>query len=347
MTGLPKNEVELGTPAGERADEEVAGHLAAIVDCSDDAILSKDLHGRITSWNKGAERLFGYASAEAVGKPITLLIPPDRRDEEPAILERISRGERVDHYETARQRKDGSLVEVSLTASPVRNAKGQIVEVSKIARDITGRKRREAQLATLAREAEHRAKNVLSVVQACVQLSHADTPEELKRVIAGRVRALASVISLFAETRWAGAELRTLVTEELSPYCLHGAALRRLDGPKLILEPNAAQAIAITLHELATNAAKYGALLVSDGHVDVEWSRAEADQIALRWTETGGPSVQPPVREGFGTQLMNAMIRRQLEGEIDFDWRVRGLVCEITFSHRGPQQRQRESPSAG
>ena len=114
-----------------------------------------------------------------------------------------------------------------------------------------------------------------------------------------------------------------------------------------MLEPNAAQAIAITLHELATNAAKYGALLVSDGHVDVEWSRTEADQIALRWTETGGPSVAPPVREGFGTQLMNAMIRRQLEGEIGFDWRVEGLACEITFSHRGPQLRQRESPSAG
>jgi PAS domain S-box-containing protein len=347
MTGLPKYEVEFGALASEPADGEVADYLAAIVDCSDDAILSKDLHGRITSWNKGAERLFGYASAEAVGKPITLLLPPDRRDEEPAILERISRGERVDHYETARQRKDGSLVEVSLTASPVRNAKGQIVGVSKIARDITGRKRKEAQLATLAREAEHRAKNVLSVVQACVQLSQADTPEELKRVIAGRVQALASVVSLFAETRWAGAELRTLVAEELSPYCLHGAALRRLDGPKLMLEPNAAQAIAITLHELATNAAKYGALLVSDGHVDVEWSRTEADQIALRWTETGGPSVAPPVREGFGTQLMNAMIRRQLEGEIGFDWRVEGLACEITFSHRGRPLRQRESPSAG
>ena len=239
MTELPKSRVGPGPLAREHADEDgaVADYLAAIVDCSDDAILSKDLHGRITSWNKGAERLFGYASTEAVGKPITLLIPPDRLHEEPAIVERIARGERIDHYETARQRKDGSLVEISLTASPVRNGKGQIVGISKIARDITGRKRREAQLATLAREAEHRAKDVLSVVQACVQLSRADTPEELKRVIAGRVQALASLVSLFAETRWAGAELRTLVTEELSPYCLHGAALRRLDGPKLMLEP--------------------------------------------------------------------------------------------------------------
>jgi PAS domain S-box-containing protein len=338
MSGLPKNEVELEMLVRERADE-VADHLASIIDSSDDAIVSKDLHGRITSWNKGAERLFGYASAEAVGKPITIVIPPDRLDEEPAILARISRGERVDHYETVRQRKDGSLVEISLTASPVKNAKGQIVGVSKISRDITRRKRKEAQLALLAREAEHRVKNVLLVMQACVQLSQADTPEELKRVIAGRIRALASVISLFAETRWAGAELRTLVTEELAPYCPHAAALRLVDGPKLMLEPNTAQAVAMTLHELATNAAKYGALLVSDGRVDVEWSRTEGDQIAIRWIETGGPRVQAPTREGFGTKLMHAMIRGQLNGEISFDWRAAGLACEITFSHRGPQQR--------
>jgi PAS domain S-box-containing protein len=338
MTGLPKSEVGLETLVRERADE-VASYLAAIVDSSDDAILSKDLFGRITSWNKGAERLFGYSSAEAVGKPIMMLIPAERQDEEPAILERISRGERVDHCETVRRHKDGCLVEISLSASPVRNARGEIVGVSKIARDITRRKRREAQLATLAREAEHRAKNVLSVVQACVELSRADTPEELKAVIAGRVQALASVVSLFAETRWAGAELRSLVTEELSPYCLHGTALRRLDGPKLMLEPNTAQAVAMTLHELATNAAKYGALLVSNGHVDVEWSRTEHEQIVLRWTETGGPRVQPPTREGFGTQLMDAMIRRQLEGEISFDWRATGLACEITFLHHGPQPR--------
>ena len=176
-------------------------------------------------------------------------------------------------------------------------------------------------------------------MQACVQLSQADTPQELKRVIAGRIRALASVISLFAETRWAGAELRTLIAEELSPYCPHGAALRLADGPKLMLEPNKAQAVAMTLHELATNAAKYGALLVSDGHVDVEWSRTEGDQIALRWIETGGPRVQAPTREGFGTKLMDAMIRGQLNGEISFDWRAGGLACEITFSHRGPPQR--------
>ena len=115
--------------------------LASIVESSDDAIVSKDLNGVITSWNRGAERLFGYTADEIVGKPVTILIPADRHDEEPEILGRIRRGERIDHYETVRRRKDGSLVDISLTVSPVKDAFGRIVGASKIARDITERKR--------------------------------------------------------------------------------------------------------------------------------------------------------------------------------------------------------------
>jgi PAS domain S-box-containing protein len=330
MSELPQNEFELEMLVRRRADE-AAQYLAAIVDSSDDAILSVDLRGIITSWNKAAEQLLQYSSAETVGRPIAMLIPPDRQYDEPAILERVSRGERVEHYETLRRRKDGSLIEISLTVSPIRNAEDRIIGASKIARDITNRKRKEAQLATLAREAEHRAKNVLSTVQACVQLSRADTPEQLKLVIDGRIRALASVISLFAKTRWAGADLRTLIAEELCPYCLQGAALARLDGPDLMLEPSTAQAMAMTLHELATNAAKYGALSTDNGRVEVAWSKTN-DQLTLRWAETGGPRVRPPTREGFGTRLMQTMVRGQLKGKISFDWRPQGLACEINFS---------------
>ncbi len=309
--------------------DEIAQYLAAIVQSSDDAIISKDLHGTITSWNQSAERLFGYTFAEAVGKPITMLIPHDRQGEERAILERINRGERTDHYETVRQRKDGSQIEISLTVSPVRNAQGEIIGASKIARDITERKRREAQLLILAREAEHRAKNMLSIVLATVQLSHADSAHELKRAIEGRIQALSNVAELFAESRWKGADLHTLVTQELSPFCQQGLTPCRVEGPSLMLEPNTAQAIAMTLHELATNAAKYGALSVPDGHLHVEWLLIENNQVVLRWAETGGPHVEPPTREGFGTQLMKAMIGSQLQGRMTFDWRAEGLACEI------------------
>jgi PAS domain S-box-containing protein len=161
--------------------EAVAQRLALIVESSDDAIISKDLNSIITSWNKGAERLFGYMADEVIGKPITILIPPERQDEEPAILAQIRRGQRVEPYETVRVRKHGSLIDISLTVSPVRNAQGEIIGASKIARDIAERKRAEKQIALLAREAEHRAKNVLATVQATVHLSHADTLNGLKR----------------------------------------------------------------------------------------------------------------------------------------------------------------------
>jgi PAS domain S-box-containing protein len=328
MTRLPENEFELEALVRERTDE-ITQYLAAIVDSSDDAIISKDLQGTITSWNKGAERLFGHTFAEAVGKPITMLIPVERQGDEAAILERINRGERIEHYETVRQRNDGTRIEISLTVSPVRNAKGEIIGASKIARDITERKRREAQLLFLAHEAEHRAKNMLSIVLATVQLSQADTAHELKRGIEGRIQALANVAELFAESRWKGADLHTLVTQELSPFCQQGLMPCRVEGPNLMLEPKTAQAIAMTLHELATNAAKYGALSAPAGHLHVEWPPPENNQVVLRWTETGGPPVEPPAREGFGTQLMKAMIGGQLRGTISFDWRAEGLACEI------------------
>ncbi len=137
--------------------------LASIVAFGDDAIVSKNLDGIITSWNRGAERMFGYLAEEIIGKPITILIPPERHLEEDVILERIRRGDRVDHYETIRRGKDGNLIDVSLTISPVRDANGTVVGASKIARDITERKRSEAQISILAREAEHRATNLLAM----------------------------------------------------------------------------------------------------------------------------------------------------------------------------------------
>jgi PAS domain S-box-containing protein len=304
--------------------------LASIVESSDDAIVSKDLNGVITSWNLGAERIFGYAAEEVVGKPITIIIPPERHGEEVTILERLRRGERVDHFETVRLRKDGTEVDVSLTISPIANAEGRIVGASKIARDIGERKLHEARIAVLAREAEHRAKNIFATVLASVHLTRADTPEALKQTIEGRIQALANVHRLFVESRWTGADLRSLAEAELAAYSQdrHGRAL--IGGPRLLVQPDRAQAIAVVLHELATNAAKYGSLSVPDGNVAVGWSRAEDGGIVLRWTESGGPPVAPPTGSGFGTRVMDGMVRGQ-QGEIRFDWRPEGLACEITL----------------
>jgi PAS domain S-box-containing protein len=311
-------------------DEQRLRSLAAIVESSDDAIVSKDLDGLITSWNKGAERVFGYSAEEAIGQPITIVIPRDRQDEEPTILTRIRRGERIEHFETIRQRKNGSLIVVSLSVSPVKDAEGKIVGASKIARDITEQKRSLEQIATLAREAEHRSKNLLSTVQATVMLSQSDTPEGLKRVIDGRIRALSNVHSLFVQTRWIGADLSTIAAQELAPYSANSPTRVRIDGPQVLLAPDAAQAVAVTLHELATNAAKYGALSAANGRVDLKWSREADGGLHLLWKETDGPRVEEPTRKGFGGRVIEQMIAGR-SGKACFDWRVEGLVCEITL----------------
>jgi PAS domain S-box-containing protein len=325
---VERNEAE----AALRASRDQFRWLASIVESSDDAIVSKNLNGIITSWNKGAERIFGYLAEEVIGKPITILIPPERDHEEGVILGRIRRGDRIDHFETIRRRKDGNLIDVSLTVSPVKDANGKIVGASVIARDITERKQSEAQISVLAREAEHRAKNLLANVRAMVHLSEANTPDGLKEAIEGRIEALANVHSLFVQSRWTGAELGSLIKQELSPYSRDGEMRTEFNGPAVMLKPDHAQTMAVALHELATNAAKYGALSVATGSVRVEWSRAgTAGALVLRWTEAGGPPVKPPTRKGFGTNVMEALIRRHVKGDVRLAWHADGLVCEITL----------------
>lgn len=306
--------------------------LASIVESSNDAIISQDIDGIITSWNKGAEQIFGSLAEEVIGKPITVLLPPERLHEEDLILQRIQHGDGVDNFETIGRRKDGSLIDLSLTVSPVRNTNGKVVGASRIARDITERKRSEAQIAALAREAEHRTKNLLANVRAMVQLSQANTPADLKQAIEGRFEALANVQSLFAQSRWRGAELGHLIRQELLPYSRDEEKRTQIDGPTVMLKPDLAQTIAVVLHELATNAAKYGALSAARGRVRVEWRRAEdGRRLVLRWTETGGPLVTPPTRKGFGTDVIETMIRSNDGGEIQMNWRAEGLACEIVL----------------
>jgi len=315
-----------------KTSEEIAQRFAAIVQSTDDAILSIDLGRIITSWNGAAERLYGYLGEEVVGQPVTILIPADRLHEESTIIDRIRRGERVDHYETMRRRKDGSLVDVSLTVSPLKNSEGRIVGASKIARDITERKRSEAQIAILARETEHRAKNIPATVQATAHLTQADTVEDFKQALSGRIQALANVHALFAQSRWTGAELRKMAVQELSPYCQGDQGRARIEGPDIMLETGTAQMVGVCLHELATNAAKYGALSRSHGHIRVAWSRTPDGRLVLSWSETGGPPVSPPARQGFGTRVMKKMVEGQLKGEMRFDWRPEGVACEISFA---------------
>jgi len=317
-----------------RAEAEVK-LLTAIVEESEDAIISKDLSGIITSWNRGAERLFGYSAREAIGKPGTLLIPADRHNEEPEILDRIRRGERVPHYETVRVAKDGSPIDVSLSVSPIRDAIGNIIGASKIARDISERKRAQARQELLTREIQHRTKNIYSVVQAVVARSFAGkrTVEEAQESVLTRLRSLAQTHALLVETEWQGADLADVVRAELSPY----PGRTNVKGPSLLLSARAAQDFALALHELATNAAKYGALSNSTGQVHITWSIDGSEQnrtLAFRWQERGGPPVKRPTGKGFGSAVLEHVKATYSEAPSRIEFDPDGVRYEFTSQLR-------------
>lgn len=300
--------------------------LAAIIESSDDAIVGKDLNGIIASWNRGAEKLFGYTAQEVIGKSITILMPPDRKDEETKILNRIRRGERIDHYEAVRQRKDGSLVDISLTVSPIMNAQGRIIGASKIARDISERKKLQTQQNFLVAEMKHRIKNTLSIVQAIAHNSLQSASVQDRESFQGRLTALARAHDLLTVENWDKAPVRTIVEKSVSPFADDNRDKFSIAGPDLLLNPSKAVALTLALHELATNAVKYGSLSNGTGRVSIAWDAGESGSsgVKLHWMETGGPPVKPPEKKGFGSVLIAHSFERQV-----FDFQPNGLVCTL------------------
>ena len=197
--------------------------------------------------------------------------------------------------------------------------------------DVTERKASEERQRLLMREVDHRAKNVLAAVQSVLRMTRAREVESFATAVEGRVRALARAHELLARDRWGGAELRALAAEELDP---HGKRAS-IAGPPLRLAPQAVQPVSMVLHELATNAAKYGALSHPEGRVELSWARAASGMLVLCWTERGGPSVPgPPQRRGFGSRLIETTLKGQLGGEARFDWTPEGLCCRMTIAAR-------------
>jgi PAS domain S-box-containing protein len=446
----------------ERKQTESAyQRLAAIVDSSQDGIVSIELNSIITTWNRGAERLFGYTSDLMIGRPILMLLPSDRYHEEAQILTRIRRGESVDSYESVRKRRDGSLVDVSVSVSPMWNAAGEVIGASKVLRDISKRKKAERALAErdlqlalagkaarvgsfaydsstermhisagyaaihglpdgateiarsewelgvhpedraqwealrrrayrerwaeysgeyrivrsagevrwiearvfvsydsdgrpsravgvdidvtarkfadeqqhrLNAELDHRVKNALATVIAIITQSSgaSGSVEDFVAALDNRIRSMASTHELLSRSRWKGVPLTELLRRELAPYASNNNT--SLKGPEVILGPEAAQTTASVLHELATNAAKYGALSVRGGHVSVSWSCATNGQLlgplAIEWLETGGPPVHPS-NTGYGRKIISELVPYELGGEARLVLSSDGVHCRL------------------
>ena len=305
--------------------------LAAIVLSSDDAIISKTLEGRITSWNAGATRIFGYEASEMIGQSIFRIIPPELQGEEYEILARLQRGERIDHYETVRVAKDGRRIDVSLTVSPLHDRSGKVIGASKVGRDITDRKRAEKLQRVLTEELSHRVKNTLATVQAIASqsLMRAKSSGDFVSGFAGRLQALANAHTLLTRTQMQGADVMALVGEQVLIGAANGDKIS-CSGPSLMLDPQTAVHLALVLHELATNARKYGSLSVPSGRLSVTWEMRSNGgcSLLLSWKESDGPEVSAPRTHGFGRALIDQTVRSH-GGRASVHYRRDGLRWEI------------------
>jgi PAS domain S-box-containing protein len=314
-------------------NELEAAKLAAIVTSSDDAIISKTIDGRITSWNAAATRLLGYEPSEIIGQPITRIIPLELYDEEKEIIARLKRGERIDHYETVRVAKDGRRIEVSLSVSPLCDKFGKVVGAAKVARDITERKQAETLQRLLLEELNHRVKNTLATIQAIANqsLRHSKSPSDFVSGFSGRVQALARAHDVLTQTKLQGADVMKLVREQV---LLGGSNDRRVScsGPMLLLDAQKAVHLALVLHELATNARKYGALSVAKARLSVKWEvRTNGGRnLVIEWKETGGPPVLAPSRRGFGSTLIERTLKAH-GGKVSTRYGSEGLTAHITL----------------
>jgi len=284
-------------------------------------------------WDEGQCRIFGVDPPTFAVTPENVRALVHREDLErlEQALRRISADAQSYQTEFRVRRPNGELRWCIGTAAATLDAAKRVVRVSGVTVDITDRKLAEERQVLLAREVDQRARNALAVVQSIVRLTRAGSIEDYVIAVEGRIRALSCAHMLLSRSRWEGADLRKLVEEELAPYGTGEVESVSAAGPDVVLQPATAQALALALHELATNAAKYGALSTATGKVRLTWD-LEPNDLVLHWIETGGPLVEPPCVEGYGTRVIGASIERQLGGSAEFDWRPEGLRCVLSLA---------------
>jgi PAS domain S-box-containing protein len=323
----------------EREARQSQQRLSMLVSATPLGVLFVDPDFRIVEWNAGAERIFGFSAAEAVGRRADIIIPVSARPYVDDIYRQLLANTGGFRGTNKNLRKDGREIFCEWYNTPLVGADGQVLGVACVVEDVTeatlARRRQDRMLAEL----DHRVKNTLaSVISLAEQTGrsagdYADFLDKFRL----RLRALARMHTILARSRWEGTDLRALIDTTLEAF----GALTRSDisGPGVTLSPRTAQSLAMALNELATNAVKYGSLAEPSGRLDIAWTSTPADAAAgrdhpvveLLWTESGGPPVEPPARTGFGTQLIQGTIGFELGGTVDADFRPTGLHTRLRF----------------
>src|SRR6202046_1838828 len=293
-------------------------------------------------WDEGQFRIFGVDPQTFVVTTanVQALLHPDDVDELRKAIARFGKGERSNEAEFRVNRPDGEVCWCVGTAAATVDRGGRVVRVSGVTIDITERKRAEQRQDLLTREVDHRAKNALALAQSIVRLTRGETVKAYIQAVEGRISALARVHTILSLSSWQGAEIGRLVDEELAPYQVNDQIV--FGGSNVQLQPATAQTLAMALHELVTNSAKYGALSTLTGRLAIHW-KVEADVLTILWEEREGPAVVEPVSRGFGTRSVIASIESQLGGQAEFDWRSEGLICRLSVPLKPSSAQVRQS----
>jgi PAS domain S-box-containing protein len=280
-------------------------------------------------WDEGQFHIFGVDPETFVVTTanVEALLHPDDAAKLRKATALFDRGERSYEAEFRVNRPDGEVRWCVGTAVATVDKAGIVVRLSGVTVDITERKRAEERQNLLAREVDHRAKNALALAQSIVRLTRGETVKAYIQAVEGRISALARVHTILSLSSWQGAEIGKLVDEELAPYATGDQITFR--GTDIQLQPATAQTLALALHELVTNSAKYGALSTLSGRLSLQWA-IQGEALELVWEEKDGPLVEKPASRGFGTRSVIASIESQLGGQAEFDWRSEGLICRLS-----------------
>ena len=299
-----------------------------IFEQTSDLIVTSALDRTITSANPAAAAALGLSVPDLLGRKTSEFVLPDSQSISDAMLRRKLQEGGTTRYEVLVRGASGEPLSVEINSGLTYDGGGEPVGVHLVARDNTERKRWENHQRLLVGELNHRVKNTLAIVQSLTHQTFraAAPPAESIRAFEGRLQALAAAHNLLTRENWEAAAMRDVIEGALRPFC--SDARCTVEGPPVRVPPPTAVSLTLTMHEMATNASKYGALSVPDGTITVRWA-IENGLLVLQWSEAGGPPVAQPTRSGFGTRLINRALAADLGGTVTLDYAPDGVRCRI------------------